>query len=173
MRRVILGLVLLAFGSTATLHAQVKRKQQIKTRKPLLQQSLQTGVSDTVVLRSSTANQAYGSRSFYIADPTIRMLNQKARGKNVQISSSGVVGVPNGTYGFADGKLLLRQTTAPSSGTLYGSGAVGTGTTLMGVGAGANTPGLNGKNPYAGPWFWGSKLPLRNLPASDSISRKK
>lgn len=29
-----------------------------------------------------------------------------------------------------------------------------------------NTPGLNGKNPYAGPDFWGSKLPIHNMPTN-------
>lgn len=119
-------------------------------------------------LASTTANEAYGesSRPLSIADPTIRLLNQRANGSNIQISSSGIVGMPNGAYGLLDGKLLLRLSTATSSGTPYGSGSVATGTTIMGVGTGANTPGLNGKNPYAGPGFWGTKLPLRNLPAT-------
>lgn len=181
MRRVLFFTVLLFIGSSATALAQTKgnsgkgSRQTVarqNTAKQKSQQADATAKASGFFLSIDTS-QAYGPRSYSIADPMIRMLNQKANGKNVQISSSGIVGVPNGTYGFANGKLFLRQTTATSSGTIFGSGAVGTGTTLMGVGTGANTPGLNGKTLAAGPAFWGMKLPLRNLPASDSISRKK
>lgn len=122
--------------------------------------------SDSLVTAAVNEADGESSRPLSIADPTIRLLNQRASGSNSQISSSGIVGMPNGAYGLLDGKLLLRPSTATSSGTPYGSGSVATGTTIMGIGTGANTPGLNGKNPYAGPGFWGTKLPLRNLPAT-------
>lgn len=167
--------------SPATLLAQADKKttakqQAVKTKRtvavhnPSLQQKAK---EDTVVLSSTSANKAYGLSvgRFSIADPTINVLNQRASGSNVPVSSSGIVGMPKRTYGFAHGKILLRSTTATSSGTAYGSGAVGTGTTLMGVGTGENTPGTNGKNPYAGPWLWGTK-PSTVPPSSGEVKKK-
>ena len=159
------------FAQTKPTH-KTTRQQQAKSAVSSTKNKEKTSAAATLQgsdsLTSISANQAYGesSRPLSIADPTIRILNQRANGSNIQISSSGIVGMPNGAYGLLNGKLLLRPSTATSSGTLYGSGSVATGTTMMGVGTGANTPGLNGKNPYAGPGFWGTKLPLRNLPAT-------
>lgn len=129
----------------------------------------------TVLLNSTTNNAAYGgttAQRFSIADPTINALNRQAAGNAPVVSESGVVGMPRRTYGFANGKILLRPTTAPTSGTVYGSGSVGTGTTIMGVGTGENALGVNGKNPYAGPWLWGSRPPVRSQPLTDSARRR-
>ena len=174
--------MLLALGYTNVAQAQ-------KSRKATKQQSVQKRASNKTVkktpaatadtafsLTSASANQAFGNapaRRFSIADPLVNTLNQQAAGAETQVSSSGIVGMPKRTYGFANGKILLRNTTATTSGTNYGSGAVGTGTTIMGLGTGENTPGTNGKSPYAGPWIWGSKLPGRNLPAVDSVRRNQ
>lgn len=181
MKRGIFFLLLFNFGIAATTFAQSKARHQKAKPQPARQQTVTTpgagmvvpqgALMDTVSLMSSSAGQAYGRKRYAIADPTIRMLNARARGENVKISGSGIVGMPNGTYGY--GKVLLSRNTAVSSGTTFGSGAVGTGTTLMGVGAGQNTPGFNGKNPDAGPWFWGSKLPLRNLPPPEKNDKNK
>jgi hypothetical protein len=128
---------------------------------------------ESVSFTATSSHAAYGraGRRFSIADPTINVLNQRANGSNVPVSSSGIVGMPKGTYGFANGKILLRPTTATSSGTVYGSGAVGTGTTIMGVGTGENTTGINGKNPYAGHSLWGTRLPVQQIP-SDTIKKQ-
>lgn len=128
----------------------------------------------TVSLTSVSNHNAFGvtaDRRLSIADPTLKALQLQVAGVAPVVSSSGVVGLPKWAYGFSGGKVLLRPTTAPSSGTLYGSGAVGTGTTIMGVGTGERAIGVNGKNPHSGAWFWGSKSPVRHLPFArrDSI----
>lgn len=66
--------------------------------------------------------------------------------------------MPKRKYGFANGKLLLRNTTAPSSGTMYGSGAVGTGTAIMGVGTGEAALGVNGKKPLCRTLVMGKQI---------------
>lgn len=175
MKRSLLLALILCFGLAATSSAQTVQKKNAVKQHALKKKSAAAKTDnvsaskekkeEVVSLTSTSANQAYSGadtvatagRRFSIADPTINILNQRASGSNVPVSSSGIVGMPKGTYGFANGKILLRPTTATSSGTLYGSGAVGTGTTIMGVGTGENTLGVNGKNPYAGPWLWGTK----------------
>jgi hypothetical protein len=126
---------------------------------------------ETITLTTTSANKAYNNTAnrLTIADPTINALKQNAAGGNVQISKSGIVGMPRGTYGFANGKILLRTTTATSSGAGYGSGAVATGSSINSLGTSESTIGVNGKSPYAGPWLWGSKLPVYNVPLRDSI----
>jgi hypothetical protein len=181
MRQTLILFLIIIMGFQASSFAQANRRttakqQSVKSKRAVAEHnsgSRQMAREDSVVLSSSSTHEAYrpsGGR-FSIADPTITVLNQRANGNNVPVSSSGIVGMPKGTYGFANGKILLRPTTATSSGTAYGSGAVGTGTTLMGVGAGENTPGINGKNPYAGPWLWGTKP--STLPPSSGAAKKK
>ena len=189
MTRSLLLAFILYFGLAATSSAQTVSKKKTVKQKTVSKKSTaakNTNVpaskekkEDVVSLTSTSSNQAYSEtdtvaaagRRFSIADPTINILNQRANGSNVPVSSSGVVGMPRGAYGFANGKILLRPTTATSSGTLYGSGAVGTGTTIMGVGAGENSLGVNGKNPYAGPWLWGTKGP--GTPATSAAGQGK
>ncbi len=181
MKRISMLILVMLIGFAHVSLAQTSRKvnkQQTVMKKAVAKKK--TGQrndagGETVVLTSTGTNRAYGAapaRRFSIADPTINVLNQRAGGNNVPVSGSGIIGMPKGAYGFANGKILLRNTTAPSSGTMYGSGAVGTGTTIIGVGTGENAIGVNGKNPYAGPWLWGSKLPNNNLPLGDSSGRK-
>lgn len=168
MKQKPIFLLLFLFGMAATTLGQERGKPKKAVQKAATQKRQKPAPADTVSLISLGTYQAYGGRALTITDPLIRRLNSRAAGSDVPVSRSGIVGMPRGTYGFANGKILLSRSTAASSGTTFGSGAVGTGTSLMGVGAGQNTPGLNGKNVEASPWFWGSRLPLRNLPIRDS-----
>jgi hypothetical protein len=145
-------------------YKQPTAKQKQKTVPNNVQAS-----ADTVSLTSISSNEAYDAAAgnrFTIADPTINALKLQAFGESPIVSPSGIVGMPRRAYGFSNGKILLRPTTSRSSGTLYGSGAVGTGTSMMGVGTGERAVGVNGKNPAFGTSLWGSKSPVRNLPPS-------
>jgi len=181
MKRVIfftllcwIGMATTALAQTGS-HRKVAKQHAVKTKShPQATAKKQTQTEkaqDAVSLTSTSTNEAYSSNRLAISDPTINVLNMRASGNNVPISSSGIVGMPKGTYGFARGKILLRSTTAPSSGTSYGSGAVGTGTTISGVGAGESVIGVNGKNPYAGSWLWGSRIASQQ-PLQSSTTRK-
>jgi hypothetical protein len=179
MKKAIL-LIMVVF-SVLCVHAQTGSKPMKKkavTPKPSTVETTrhkETIQQESVSLNAVSNNQAHANTdmsSFTISDPTIRALNQRAAGYDVPLGPSGILGMPKRKYGFASGKLLLRSTTAPSSGTNYGSGAVGTGTSIMGVGTGEGAIGVNGKNPYAGPWLWGGKLPTETPVLRDSIRNR-
>ena len=55
--------------------------------------------------------------SFRIADPTIRALDANAKGANLKLGPSRLVGGPKGTYGFANGKIRLYPNGSTSTGT--------------------------------------------------------
>jgi hypothetical protein len=99
-------------------------------------------------------------RRLQVSDSALRSLNGQAKPLSI-ISENGLLGVPKGTYGFANGRILLYSNSATSSGTLIGSGAVGTGTSHAGVGASGPATGLNGKNPYAAFGPYGNRVPVR------------
>ena len=178
MKKAIL-LVLVVFSILCS-HAQTGSKPIKKksvTQKPYAKTTRhkETIQQESVSLNAVSNNQAHanpGVSPFTISDPTIRALNQRAAGYDVPVGPSGILGMPKRKYGLANGKLLLRSTTAPSSGTNYGSGAVGTGTSIMGVGTGEGAIGVNGKNPYAGPWLWGSRVPTGTPVLRDSIRNR-
>lgn len=125
---------------------------------------------DTV--RVSLVNTArYDARAgrYRISDPTINRMNQRAAGYDLPLGASGIAGMPRGSYGFANGKILLRNTTATTPGTGYGSGGVGTGTALQGPGTSEAAVGVNGKSPYAGPWLWGDRRLSQPAMRRDSV----
>ena len=180
MKRMMISFLVLMIGLAPVAEAQsgkkVRSQPSVKERTAKEAQKGKTTESGVVSLTSVSADEAYdssNSKRFSIADPTVNALKEQAAGKTPIVSPSGVVGMPKRMYGFSNGKILLRSTTTPSSGTMYGSGAVGTGTTILGPGTGENAIGVNGKSPYAGPYLWGSKLPVRNLPLTDSSRRQQ
>ena len=178
MKRVFICLFTAAIGFAPAVLAQTDKKAGKQKGVPELvsTQQKKSPATDSGTFNSISSNQAYATpatRPLSIADPTINALRQQAAGNTVLVSPSGIVGMPKRSYGFANGKILLRNTTATSSGTLDGSGAVGTGTTLLGIGAGENALSVNGKSPYAGTSLWGSRLPIRNVTAGDSTRRRE
>src|SRR4051812_20827129 len=117
--------------------------------------------SNTFSAVSASSYQARSDSSsrtnvFSIADPTIRALTINANGGDVRISNSGIVGMPKRAYGFANGHLYLSNKTATTSGTITGSGMVGTGSTLGSLGSSGPHLNINGKSPYAGSNMWGN-----------------
>ncbi|MDQ3278149.1 MAG: hypothetical protein M3Q06_07470 [Bacteroidota bacterium] len=172
MKRIVWFVLIVMVGAAADVQAQSNRKTgkavQQKTAKATKTKAATAATRDTlttVSMMSTTTHQANrdaGNR-FSIADPVINIYQQRANGIPATFNGKEVIGMPGSTYGIANGRILLRNTTATTPGTNYGSGAVGTGTTLLGVGASENAITVNGKNPYAGPWLWGGKLPSVNL----------
>lgn len=161
MRRSLFLAIFFCLGLTTISLAQTKPKSKSPVQQPEENSATKQLSTDSASFAANDSNQAFGASAnrLYITDLVVRALNQRAAGSKVSVGSSGVVGMPHGSYGFANGKILLRPTTAPSSGTAYGSGSVGTGTSINGLGTGENLPGVNGKNPYAGSSLWGTKPP--------------
>jgi hypothetical protein len=176
MKNIVLCLaVLLSLTSMAqTKKTQKKgtstvKKNQAASKKQTAAKS--TGPK-TYSLQSSGANKAYYNTSaaseinrLYIADPTIKTLNEKANGGDVKIGSTGIVGAPKGTYGFANGHILFYTTSSTSIGGITGSGAVGTGSNPGNFGSGGQVNGVNGKSPFAGPGMYGTRLPELTKPS--------
>jgi hypothetical protein len=173
MKRMILCIVIL-FSLAEVAMAQVrKNKGAVKkpatakayTNKKAVKQKDSTAPRNiTYTLTSTSTNKAFANQQsagrFSIADPVIGALNAKAGGSDIRISSSGIVGVPKGTYGFAHGKIIFYPSGAVSSGTSTGSGSVGTGTGPGSIGMFGPAIGVNGKSPYTGTGAYGVRVPL-------------
>ena len=176
MKKILFSLLAVCFLQQA--EAQTKStKKKAATKKAVVKKSNQSATKDTgtVTLNSTTANAAYApatSNRLSIADPTINVMNMRASGADINFRNSPIAGMPKSTYGIANGKILLRNTTATTSGSSYGSGAVGTGTSILGTGTSEATIGVNGKSPYAGSWLWGDRRPVYNVPLRDSARRQ-
>lgn len=179
MKRVILSIVLLIALAEPTMAQDKKNNNRVKkapqkntVQKPVKQGEKGSKESITYRLSSTSANKAFANplspTRFSIADPIIGALNAKADGNNVQVSSSGIVGVPKGTYGFAHGKIVLYPSGATSSGTSTGSGSVGTGTGPGGIGMFGPAIGVNGKSPFTGTGSYGVRIPLVVETTSDT-----
>jgi hypothetical protein len=169
--------ILLLFGGAAM--AQAKSKQLTGSRTvPPKAMSQNKNSSNTVSLQSTgsypakvnTSSVLVTTNQYTVRDPILTTLDARAKGANVSLGKSGIVGMPKRAYGFANGKLLLQSTSATTSGTQTGSGAVGTGTSQGTFGSNGPAMNVNGKSPYAGINMWGN---ARNMPIlrSDSSVR--
>jgi len=134
------------------------------------------------IILNSTASYSARSGSnlsmadrYSITDPTVKALNARASGADVQLGKSGIVGMPKRAYGFGNGHLTLYTTGATSSGTITGNGAIGTGSSLGNIGSYGPAIGLNGKSPYAGSTMWGNAIGmiLQHADTAVRVSRKK
>lgn len=130
----------------------------------------------TYALSDTSTNAAFYNRQFtrlQISDPVIKTLNAKASGAAININGSGLIGVPKGTYGFANGRISLYQVGATSTGTATGSGSVGTGSSPGGIGTLGPVIGVNGKSPFTGTGPYGTRITVTPQVAKDSIIRKR
>ncbi len=161
MRTVIL-LCLASFLWSSSASAQSKKKPATATKV----RSQPKAATPVIRLHTLDSNQSKG-----ISDPTIRAMNMRGNGNDAVLGPVGIPGVSRRANGFANGRLLLRPTAATSSGSIQGSGLVGTGSSLGTPGSNGPFMGVNGKSPYAGLSMWGN---ARNLPVirGDSAVRR-
>jgi len=131
-----------------------------------------TKESRKYTLSSTSAHNAYAEPQapMQVNDPVINLLNAKANESPYTIDHSSLIGVPAGTYGFANGKISFYQVGATSTGTSTGSGAVGTGSSPGGIGSVSPFIGVNGKSPYTGTGPYGTRL-RQEKAISDSTRR--
>ena len=170
---VLLGMMSFCFMLNATAQTKTAKKKTAAKKSVAKKTKPSRKNADTVVLKSTSSNAAYApAAGLRIADPTVNAMNQRAAGADINLRRSPIAGLPKATYGVANGRILLRNTTATTSGTSYGSGAVGTGTSIHGAGTSEATIGVNGKSPYAGPWLWGDRRPVYAVPLRDSVRRQ-
>jgi hypothetical protein len=120
----------------------------------------QSRESKKYTLSHASSHSAFAASkpNLEIKDPVINLLNAKAQESPFTIDKSSLIGVPSGTYGFANGKISLYQQGATSTGTSTGSGAVGTGSSPGSIGTVSPFIGVNGKSPYTGEGPYGTRL---------------
>ena len=121
----------------------------------------QAKTEQRTVLTSNSANAAYDKSSasrLYIADPAIRVYNNRGFATARPDAGKAIIGIPKWRTGIAHGQVIFYSTTSATSGTSTGSGTVGTGTSLGNVGTSGAGMGVNGKNPYAGPGIYGTRV---------------
>ena len=175
MKRIMLFISILCFLAVSALaQSNQKKKSATKTQASKTKQSsAEVNTQSTTVLSASNNYSAKtnspGASVYTISDPTIRTLNARANGSNIRISNSGIVGMPKRAYGFANGRLTFYTTGATSSGTITGTGTVGTGSSLGNIGSFGPAIGLNGKSPYAGSTMWGNATGLQTIRGDSAV----
>lgn len=171
-RVVILWCLLMISGLSHAQAGKVKSSAKQQGNK-VVKKTNPDKLSGTISLSSEAAypamaplGPASSRHQLKIADPIILTLKERAKGNDVPISASGIVGMPKRAYGFANGHILLRSTTVTTSGTSTGMPTVGTGSSLGTIGSAGPFIGMNGKSPYAGSAMWGNARGLVNLYSS-------
>lgn len=172
MKTIIMCLALLIIGNHIL--AQHSKSYKSASNHPI---SSQHTVSYNINSESShtALNNTYSH--FSIGDPTLLFLQDRANGMDNRYYKAPIVGERKHTYGFADGHVILSTSGTTSSGTITGSGAVGTGSSTGSLSSNTYLGGVNGKSPYAGPSSWGTAVTGQGINLNDSsvrtINRKK
>jgi hypothetical protein len=168
MRQAMLTL-LLAFLMVSVQAQQNKKtqKKQVASKTVAKSKPVQKSNAPAISLNSSSAYPAFATRpagpalspgQAQISDPTLRAMIRNTTSTDVRKSRSGVVGMPKGSYGFANGHLTLYTTGTTTSGSMTGNGAVGTGSSVGTLGANGLDRFVNGKSPDAGSGIWGNRI---------------
>jgi|SRR5687767_5624418 len=116
--------------------------------------------------------KADSHRMYSISDPVTRALMYGTNGADIN-KNSEIAGVSKRAYGFAHGHIMLRSSGSATSGTMHGSGSVGTGSTPGSAGTHGAGIGVNGKAPYAGPGIWGTAVTGKGIRIHDEPVRSK
>jgi DNA-binding transcriptional regulator of glucitol operon len=156
-----IGVINMAEAQTkkAATKAQTREKKAAAKQQPKkLENTTSNQAKAPAIPRSSLGwrNTPVQTNNLQIADPIINTLNARANGANTNIEFKDLMGVGRGTYGVANGRIMLRPTGSTTSGGITGSGAVGTGSSPGAFGIHGIVTTVNGKNPYSGPGMWGT-----------------
>jgi hypothetical protein len=152
------GMVVFFAGTT---EAQTKGKKKVRMATKSVAAQTKTPANTEVSLTSIGSYAARGAGSaerLAIADPTINTFNTRVFTGARMDNERAIIGLPKIRTGLANGHILLYPTTSATSGTNTGSGTVGTGTSIGNVGTNEAGIGVNGKNPYAGPGIYGTRV---------------
>lgn len=165
MKSILVCLSFLVIGTHVI--AQTSNHRSSENNRPL------STYSGTYTIKSESSHSALGNTGnrFTITDPTLVFLQDRANGWDNKFYKTPIVGERKHTYGFADGHFILSTSGTTSSGTITGSGAVGTGSTTGSLSSNTYLTGVNGKSPFAGPTSWGTAVTGQGINLNDSSIR--
>lgn len=147
--------------SSAMAQSAPKKKAAAKQTQTVAKK-VATAMADTsFTLISSGSNNALqetARTNYTIADPTIQTFNTRVFTNTIPDNEKAIIGIPKIQTGVGHGRILFYPTASATSGTNTGSGTVGTGSSLGNVGTNGAGMGVNGKNPYAGPAIYGTRV---------------
>jgi hypothetical protein len=164
MKKMILcGLFFLCFYSMTiaqkTGQGAAKQTKKTATRKA---GTGRTAKQDITINRSVSVNNsnAYAAPSvqYRIFDPVVLGMNKKVNGHTIPPDLNAVDVMPKGTYGLANGRIILMPSGARTSGGITGTGGIGTGTSIGIMSTNGPAMQVNGKNPYAAPGIYGDRM---------------
>ena len=163
-------LISVCLGCMFKLTAQLPSSGKAKATSSLSREKLNPLHSDLIILSSENSYPAWAGSGTNLS-LSMDTPNMK-RPQSYNLNSDYSTYVPRNAYGFHNGRLLLHSTGATSSGTITGSGAVGTGSSLGNIGSTGSGIGLNGKTPDAGSGMWGNARGFLSIPQEKKITRQ-
>jgi hypothetical protein len=164
MKTIFLTTVAFALSVSVLSAQQTKEKNVSKVTQtatvPAMNKKYAERKTPITFLNSTSANAAFAESSvtenFRIADPTIKWYNMMYDYRHP--NGNSIIGVPKLSNGLAHGRIIFYPTLSAGSGSFTGSGSVGTGSSLGNIGTNGVVIGVNGRNVYAGPGIYGSRV---------------
>jgi len=164
--------IILYLGCIINAPAQVPAGKKWNNNRGLTNEKINPLHKDLISLSSETNNLAKEDlpKTLNMSTDTFSKINSYP--PSVNLNSEFSADIPKNAFGFHNGRLLLHTSGATSSGTITGSGAVGTGSSLGNIGSTGSGIGLNGKTPDAGTGMWGNAMGLISIPREKKIFRQ-
>lgn len=162
--------ILVCSGFIINLNAQLPNSSKWKEKSQLTGEKQNPLHSELIILSSENDYLANSvpSSTLHRSMDTINLIRHQSYDLNSDFSTY----IPKNAYGFHKGRLLLHTTGATSSGTITGSGVVGTGSSLGNIGSTGSGIGLNGKTPQAGSGMWGNARGFISIPQEKKIVKQ-
>ena len=159
-------IIFVCLGFMFNLNAQGPSSGRLKENSTVTSGIINPLHSDLIIL---TSENNYLARTGSVPQLNRVDSNNLLRSQFYNLNSEFTADIPKHAYGFHNGRLLLRSTGATSSGTITGSGSVGTGSSLGNIGSTGSGIGLNGKTPDAGSGMWGNARGFVSIPREKKI----
>jgi len=162
------GLISICLAWAVSINAQLPSSVNSNTKSAVTREKLKPLHSDLIIISSENSYPAFsGSKApIYLTLDTVNSIHSPSYSLNSDFTAD----IPKNAYGFHNGRLLFRTTGATSSGTITGSGVVGTGSSLGNIGSTGSGIGLNGKTPNAGSAMWGNARGFLSIPQERKIT---
>ncbi|MFL5771785.1 MAG: hypothetical protein ACJ75F_01420 [Flavisolibacter sp.] len=164
--------IILSLGCIFNAPAQVPAGKNLNRNFNLTREKINPLHKDLISLSSESNYLAKGDlpSTMNFSIDTAGIMNSSI--SIVNLNSEFSADIPKNAYGFHNGRLILHTSGATSSGTITGSGVVGTGSSLGNIGSTGSGIGLNGKTPDAGTGMWGNARGFISIPQEKKLFRQ-